>query len=78
MGLVVSLRVTSVMTPRVPSDPHIRRASWYPDESLMVLVPQRTISPSAFTKVSPMTKSLVAPYFTARIPEALLATIPPI
>ena len=78
LGLVVSFSVTSVMIPRVPSEPHIRRASWYPEESLMVLVPQRTISPSALTKVSPMTKSLVAPYLTARIPEALLATMPPI
>lgn len=78
LGLVVSLRVTSVMIPRVPSEPHRRRASWYPEESLMVLVPARTISPSALTNVNPMTKSLVAPYFTARMPEALVATIPPI
>ncbi len=27
-GLVVSLSVTSVITPSCPSDPHIRRASW--------------------------------------------------
>ena len=55
LGLVVSLKVISVMTPSVPSDPHMRRASWYPDASLMVLVPQRTMSPLALTKVRPRT-----------------------
>ena len=72
------MSVTSVMIPRVPSLPQRRRASWYPEASLIVLVPARTISPSALTNVRPRTKSLVAPYLTALIPEALVATIPPI
>jgi len=77
-GRGTSLRVASVTTPRVPSDPTNSRVRSKPTTSLRVWEPVRTTRPSASTTSSPATWSAVTPYFTHRRPPAFVAMFPPI
>ena len=77
-GFGTTLRMIFVMRPSTPSLPTIRRASWSPHASLIVLAPISTISPFGRTVSRPITKSRVAPYIAARWPDAFAITMPPI
>src|SRR4051794_6426385 len=72
-----SARVTSGVTPSVPSDPTMSRVRSYPATPLAVRRPVRRTSPSASTTSSARTKSAVTPYLTQHRPPALVATFPP-
>lgn len=72
-----SATVTSVITPRVPSEPTKSRVRSYPATPLAVRRPVRSTSPEASTTSSPSTYSVVTPYLTQHIPPALVATLPP-
>eukprot|EP00967_Tisochrysis_lutea_P018763 scaffold21262_cov30-Tisochrysis_lutea.AAC.2 len=76
-GMACRRRVTSVMTARVPSDPISSRVKSYPAELLRARPPVRITSPEASTAVRPSTFSRMVPYRTAEVPEAPVATMPP-
>src|SRR5699024_853830 len=67
-GFGMRRKVASVMTASVPSDPTISFVRSYPVTFLTVLPPVLRTFPSAVTISSPITKSLVTPYFTPRGP----------
>mmetsp|Transcript_4085 Transcript_4085/g.7006 ORF Transcript_4085/g.7006 Transcript_4085/m.7006 type:complete len:201 (-) Transcript_4085:82-684(-) len=77
-GIGCSLTVTLVITPSVPSDPVISEVRSYPADDFRAAVPHLAIVPSGNTHSSPRMFSLIVPYFTAVVPEAPVATIPPI
>ena len=62
---------------RVPSDPTISWVRSYPLVDFTNLPPARITSPVPSTASMPSTWWRVTPYFTARMPPALVATLPP-
>ena len=54
-GFGLILRIISVTTPRVPSEPTNNRVKSYPDTHFIQLEPVRRISPSGRTTSSPST-----------------------
>ena len=64
--------------PSVPSEPINKFVKLYPAAVFLVLVPVFIISPDANIIVNPETIVFIVPYFTAIVPEAEVAVIPPI
>ncbi len=69
--------VSSVITPRVPSEPTRRRVRSYPADDFLARPAVRTTSPFASTAVSETTLSRIVPYRTVVVPDAPVAAIPP-
>ena len=63
--------------PRVPSDPINKFVKLYPAEVFFVLPPVVMISPFGKTTVKPEITDFMVPYFTAIVPDAEVAAIPP-
>ena len=72
-----SFKVSSVINPKVPSDPIISFVKSYPAADFFDLPPVLIIFPFANTTSKPKTFSRIVPYLTAVVPEALVAAIPP-
>ena len=77
VGTGTSFNVASVITPSVPSLPTNRCSKSYPDDCLTERDPTSISRPSANATCILNTLSLLAPYFTVRMPAALFASIPP-
>ena len=66
-----------MIIPRVPSEPINKFVKLYPAEVFFVLAPVLMISPLGRTTVRPEITVLIVPYFTAIVPDADVAAIPP-
>ena len=76
-GIGDNLNWTSVIIPKVPSDPINKLVKLYPAEVFLVLAPVLIISPLGKTTVKPEITVLIVPYLTAIVPEAEVDAIPP-
>ncbi len=77
-GMPNSFRVTSTITPSVPSEPMNNRVRSYPADDLRARPPVEISEPSGSTTFIDSTRSRIVPYLTALVPEARVAAIPPI
>ena len=76
-GKWASLRVTSVITPNVPSLPQNNLVKSYPVELFRARDLVLRTWPPGSTTVRLRTQSFIVPYLTALVPEAEVAIIPP-
>ena len=77
LGLSKSLIFAAVIIPRVPSEPINKFVKLYPADDFFALAPVFIISPFGKTTVKPEMIVLIVPYFTAIVPDADVAAIPP-
>lgn len=77
VGSIASLRVASVTTPRVPSDPVNKELRLYLAEIFLSLCRVLMTVPSARTTVRLTTWSFLAPYLMALVPLQFVAIMPP-
>ena len=76
-GIPKMRRVSSVMIPKVPSEPTINLVRSYPADNFLVGRPVLMIVPSDKTTVIAKTFSRIDPYLTVVVPEAPVDAIPP-
>ena len=76
-GRPCNFSVSSVIIPKVPSEPTINLVKSYPAEDFRDLLPVLIILPFASTTSRPRTFSRIVPYLTAVVPDARVAAIPP-
>jgi hypothetical protein len=77
-GIPNNFRVTSVMMPRVPSEPTNKRVRSYPAADFRLRRAVCITRPSDKTTFNDMTVSRIVPYRTAVVPLARVDAIPPI
>ena len=76
-GIGESFKCTSVIIPKVPSEPPNKFVKLYPADVFLARVPVFIISPLAKITVNPITTVRIVPYLTAIVPDAEHDAIPP-
>ena len=76
-GIPNRRKVSSQITPRVPSAPTNKCVRSYPADVLRARRDVFTISPVGVTTLSPSTNCFIAPYFTVVVPDAPVDAMPP-